>query len=220
MTSDALIETPSMTVRRIVVSSMQNAVYLITARNSGDQFLIDAADDPEAIEALLRDGAADADGEARLRGILTTHAHWDHTRATAAVAERTGAPVSIGREDAAQLRSERGVQAQTLLQDGDRVSADGIDLEVIALRGHTPGSVAFALTQTEPTLIFTGDSLFPGGVGNTGGDPQRFTQLFDDVAARLFDRFDDATRVFPGHGEPTTLGSERPSLPDWRERGW
>lgn len=220
MTSDLLLGDSAVTVRRIFVSAMNNAVYLLTARSSGDQILIDAADDPAAIDALLSEASRDSSGETRLRRILTTHAHWDHTRATAAVAEGTGASVSVGREDAVQLRTERGVVADDLLDDGDRVTVDGLELEVIALRGHTPGSLAFALTSVEPTLLFTGDSLFPGGVGNTGGDPKRFQQLFGDVTSRIFDRFDDAARVYPGHGDPTTLGSERPALPDWRARGW
>lgn len=213
------------TVRRLFVSDMDNAVYLITAKSSGEQLLIDAADDVEAIESLLRDGAADA-GAAETRGpealrlIVTTHAHWDHTRATGELASRTGARVAIGREDAQQLREERGVVADLLLDNGDRVAIDGVALDVISLRGHTPGSVALATTVAQPTLLFTGDSLFPGGVGNTGNDPERFAQLIGDVTERIFERFDDDTRVLPGHGEPTTLGAERPALPGWRERGW
>ena len=93
-------------------------------------------------------------------------------------------------------------------------------LEAIALRGHTPGSIAFATTDGDPVLLFTGDSLFPGGVGNTRNDPQRFEQLFADVSERLFDRFGDDAIVYPGHGAETTLGAERPALPEWRERGW
>ncbi|WP_434063589.1 MBL fold metallo-hydrolase [Paramicrobacterium chengjingii] len=217
--TELLADRPDFTVRRCFVSTMNNAVYLVTARQSGEQLLIDAAADAASISSLLRHGEKDADREARLATIVTTHAHWDHTRATAEVARQTGAQVAIGRADAAQLAAERGIDAEVLLDHGDRVRVDGVALEVIALRGHTPGSVALALPG-EPTLLFTGDSLFPGGVGNTGDDPVRFEQLFTDVTTRIFDRFSDITRVFPGHGEPTTLGSERPALPDWRDRGW
>lgn len=219
MVSELLADRPDLTVRRTFVSSMNNAVYLVTARQSGEQVLIDAAADAASISALLDDGERDAEREARLDTIVTTHAHWDHTRATAEVARQTGAQVAIGRADAAQLAAERGVDAEVLLDHGDRVGVDGVTLDVIGLRGHTPGSVALALSG-EPTLLFTGDSLFPGGVGNTGDDPDRFEQLFTDVTTRLFDRFPDSTRVFPGHGEATTLGAERPALPDWRARGW
>lgn len=228
--SNLLVDDAAFTVRRCFVSSMNNAVYLLTDRASGEQLLVDAADDPTAINALIADGATDAasptiaetQDAAHVTRIVTTHAHWDHTRATAELASQTGAPVAIGREDAAQLRSERGVDADELLDHGDTVAVGALTLEVIALRGHTPGSVALALpaAETQPALVFTGDSLFPGGVGNTNGDPERFAQLFRDVTERIFDRFDDETRVFPGHGDPTTLGDERASLPEWQSRGW
>ena len=88
-------------------------------------------------------------------------------------------------------------------------------------RGHTPGSVAVLWRGgAEGDHLFTGDSLFPGGVGNTDRDPQRFAQLIDDVEQRIFDRLEDSTWVYPGHGVDTTLGAERASLPAWRERGW
>lgn len=199
---------------------MHNAVYLITAKSSGEQLLIDAADDIDRLESLLQEGAADSEHPASLRLIVTTHAHWDHTRATAALAAHTGAKVAIGRADAQQLKEERDLEPDVLLDHADRVEIDGVALDVIALRGHTPGSVALATCSGHPTLLFTGDSLFPGGIGNTGGDAQRFSQLLGDVTLQIFDRFDDEARVLPGHGDPTTLGAERPSLSEWRRRGW
>jgi glyoxylase-like metal-dependent hydrolase (beta-lactamase superfamily II) len=230
MTSELIQDRPAYTVRRAFVSEMNNAVYLLTARASGEQILVDAADDLDALRALIAEGAADvADaaasaahdgGAGGLRWILTTHAHWDHTRATAALAAATGARVAIGRDDAAQLREERGVAADLELAGGERVAVDGIELEAIALRGHTPGSIAFASTDGDPVLLFTGDSLFPGGVGNTQQDPERFARLFADVSERLFGRFGDGTAVYPGHGAETTLGAERPALAEWRARGW
>jgi len=220
MPSELVQDRPEYTVRRMFVSEMNNAVYLLTAKASGEQILIDAADDPEALHALLADGSADAARAGGLRWILTTHAHWDHTRATADLAAASGAPVVIGRDDAAQLQEERGVVADRELAGGERIALDGLELEAIALRGHTPGSIAFATTDGDPVLLFTGDSLFPGGVGNTQNDPQRFEQLFADVSERLFDRFDDDAVVYPGHGAETTLGAERVALPEWRERGW
>ena len=94
-------------------------------------------------------------------------------------------------------------------------------VEIIHLRGHTPGSVAVLLRAgDEGDHLFTGDSLFPGGVGNTQQDPQRFASLIDDVERRLFDYLPDDTAVHPGHGKGTTLGAERPHLAEWRERGW
>jgi glyoxylase-like metal-dependent hydrolase (beta-lactamase superfamily II) len=220
MPSELVQDRPEYTVRRMFVSEMNNAVYLLTAKASGEQILIDAADDAEALRALLADGAGDAARAGGLRWILTTHAHWDHTRATADLAAASGAPVVIGRDDAAQLQEERGVVADRERAGGERIAIEGLELEAIALRGHTPGSIAFATTDGDPVLLFTGDSLFPGGVGNTRNDPQRFGQLFADVSERLFDRFGDDAIVYPGHGAETTLGAERPALPEWRERGW
>jgi len=218
MAAELLHDRDTFTVRRTHVSDMDNAVYLITAKASGEQILIDAADDVEELESLLRAGAEDAARPASLRLIVTTHAHWDHTRATSELAERTGADVAIGDADAEQLAEERGVTAQRL-SHGDRIGVEGVALEVIALRGHTPGSIALATPDESPVLLFTGDSLFPGGIGNTWKDPARFAQLLGDVRTRLFDRFDDAV-VYPGHGDGTSLAAERPALPDWEQRGW
>jgi glyoxylase-like metal-dependent hydrolase (beta-lactamase superfamily II) len=108
-----------------------------------------------------------------------------------------------------------------LLSQGDSVQVGDLELSVIHLRGHTPGSVALVYHDPAGTPhIFTGDSLFPGGVGNTQKDPDRFAQLIDDVESRVFGTLPDDTWVYPGHGGDTTLGAERASLPDWRQRGW
>jgi glyoxylase-like metal-dependent hydrolase (beta-lactamase superfamily II) len=94
-------------------------------------------------------------------------------------------------------------------------------LDVMHLRGHTPGSVALAYQDPQGHAhIWTGDSLFPGGIGNVQKDPERFAQLLGDVRARIFDVYDDETWIYPGHGADTTLGAERPHLQQWRERGW
>jgi len=225
MTSELLHQSEIVTVRRTFVSEMNNAVYLITHRSTGEQILIDAADEVPALRSLLDDGAADAveDQGAKLIWILTTHAHWDHTRATAELAAETGAQLAIGAADEAQLVADRGVSVDRALHGGEHISiggAGGITLESIALRGHTPGSQAFALEFDGFSMLFTGDSLFPGGVGNTNGDADRFTRLLTDVRERLFDRFGDETIVYPGHGAETTLGAERGSLPEWEARGW
>jgi glyoxylase-like metal-dependent hydrolase (beta-lactamase superfamily II) len=107
------------------------------------------------------------------------------------------------------------------LEHGDTVTFGNVTLDVIHLRGHTPGSIALAWTEPSgATHLFTGDSLFPGGVGNVNKDPERFASLLADVEERIFDRYDDRAWVYPGHGADTTLGAERPSLPQWRERGW
>ena len=116
---------------------------------------------------------------------------------------------------------ELPITVDRTLQHGDRLQVGAMVFEVIHLRGHTPGSVALAFTDADMGVhLFTGDSLFPGGVGNTWNDPDRFASLIDDVERRLFERYPDEARVYPGHGSGTTLGVERPHLGEWRERGW
>ncbi|MFJ5695230.1 MBL fold metallo-hydrolase [Arthrobacter sp. NPDC093125] len=205
------------TIRRISVSEMDNNVYLLTAKESGAQLLIDAADDLPAIQALLADAAADTAATPRLELIATTHQHWDHVRALPELVKATGAKTAAGADDAPELP----VPVDVMLDHGDVGNFDGFDVRAVHLRGHTPGSVALVYEDPEgPAHIFSGDSLFPGGVGNTQKDPTRFNQLITDVSARLFDVYPDDTVVHPGHGRPTTLGAERPHLEEWRARGW
>jgi glyoxylase-like metal-dependent hydrolase (beta-lactamase superfamily II) len=206
-----------LTIRSIAVSEANNNVYLLTAKSSGTQVLIDAADDAPAILALLADAQQDTDADTNLALIITTHSHWDHVRALAEITEATAAPTAAGADDVADIP----VPTDIPLQHGDVKSFDGFDLEVIHLRGHTPGSVALLYRDPHgPAHLFTGDSLFPGGVGNTQGDAERFASLYTDVVTRLFDYLPDDTLVHPGHGAGTTLGAERGSLPEWKQRGW
>ena len=201
------------------VSEQDNCAYVLTCAATGAQLLVDAADDAPAVLALL-DEAARAAGRAAVDpvGVVTTHGHWDHHRALPEVLAATGAPSLVGRADAGDLP----VAADRLLDHGDVVEVGELVVAVVHLRGHTPGSVALVVpgAAPHPTLALTGDSLFPGGVGNTWQDPDRFASLLADVEARLFDAFDDSTLVQPGHGDGTTLGAERPSLEEWRRRGW
>lgn len=205
------------TIRSISVSEMNNNVYLLTAKASGEQLLIDAADDLPAIQAMLADSAADTVAEPRLAQIATTHQHWDHVRALPDLVAATGAPTVAGKDDAEALP----LPVDRTLEHGDTCAVDGFKVTAVHLRGHTPGSIAFVYEDPEgPAHIFSGDSLFPGGVGNTQKDPERFTSLLDDVTERLFGAYPDDTVVHPGHGSPTTLGAERPHLEEWRARGW
>jgi glyoxylase-like metal-dependent hydrolase (beta-lactamase superfamily II) len=205
------------TIRRISVSEMDNNVYLLTAKESGAQLLIDAADDLPAIQGMLLDAAADAHATPRLELIATTHQHWDHVRALPDLVEATGARTAAGTADAPGLP----VKVDVLLDHGDVGNFDGFAVTAVHLRGHTPGSIALVYQDPAgPAHIFSGDSLFPGGVGNTQKDPSRFQQLITDVSGRLFDVYPDDTVVHPGHGKPTTLGTERPHLEEWRTRGW
>jgi glyoxylase-like metal-dependent hydrolase (beta-lactamase superfamily II) len=197
-------------VHKVSVSDQDNNAYLLTDAATGAQLLVDAADDAPAILELVR-----ANGDGGLTAVLTTHQHWDHHRALPEVVAATGAQVLAGAEDADGLpcRVDRG------LVGGDVVTLGGHTFDVVALRGHTPGSVALVVRTAAATMLLTGDSLFPGGVGKTGS-PEDFTSLIDDVETRVFAVFPDDTVVHPGHGDSTTLGAERPALADWRSRGW
>lgn len=221
--SSLIFDLPSVSIRQIVVSDMANNVYLLTSKRTGAQILIDAAADAPAIETLLKEASNDAEAAATVEVIATTHSHWDHVRALAEVSKQTGAATIAGREDAAAIGEESGVVTDRALDHGDTVEVAGILLHAIHLRGHTPGSIAYVLepdSDGTPTVIFSGDSLFPGGVGNTENDPDRFSSLMNDVEERLFAVYPDDSVVLPGHGAATTLGAERPALGEWRARGW
>ena len=201
---------PQLTIRKASVGAMDNNVYLLTCAHTGAQLVIDAADDPARIMSLIHEGKG-------LDVIVTTHQHWDHHRALAQVVASTNAATAAGEADADALP----VIPDRRLGHGDTLVFGDITLDVIHLRGHTPGSVALAYEDPHGhTHIWTGDSLFPGGVGNVQGDPERFASLLGDVQTRIFDVYDDDTWVYPGHGTDTTLGAERPHLQEWRERGW
>ncbi|MDP9867318.1 MULTISPECIES: MBL fold metallo-hydrolase [Streptosporangium] len=197
-------ELPALTISKLAVGPFDNNAYLLRCNKTGDGVLIDAAAEPDRLLELI--------GDRPISKIVTTHQHGDHWQALEQVAAATGAAVVAHPLDAAALP----VPVDLEVGHGDGVTVGVVTLEVIHLRGHTPGSIALH----HPGHLFTGDSLFPGGVGNTNKDPERFTQLFTDVSERVFDRLPDETWVYPGHGRDTTLGAERPSLPQWRERGW
>lgn len=204
-------------VHKLSVSDMDNNVYLLTCTATGERLLVDAADDPGRILELVRSTSRSGDPE-KLDQVVTTHQHWDHHRALTEVVAATGATTLAGDDDADALP----VPVDRRLVDGDTVRVGDLVLDVVALRGHTPGSVALALTvagDVARTVIFTGDSLFPGGPGRTS-DAATFTSLMDDLETRIFAVHDDAALVLPGHGDNTTLGRERPQLREWRARGW
>ncbi|MGY1729353.1 MBL fold metallo-hydrolase [Geodermatophilus sp. SYSU D01062] len=203
-------ELPGLTISKVAVSEMANNAYLLRDTATGQALLVDAAAEPDTLRALV--------GDADLRTVVTTHGHWDHHRALPDVVAATGAQTVAHAADAGDLP----VPVDRTVAHGDTVAVGEQVLEVVHLRGHTPGSVALVWRGPEGagTHVFTGDSLFPGGVGNTQQDPERFASLIDDVEQRLFAVLPDDTWVYPGHGKDTTLGAERPSLPEWRARGW
>lgn len=193
-------------ITKVAVGPMNNNCYLLRCLSTGEQVLIDAAHDEETLLSLI--------GSDHLTRIITTHRHPDHTQALADLVADTGAQTIAGHDDADHLP----IDVDRRVTDGDVIAVGDCELEVITLVGHTPGSIALAY-RDEIAHIFTGDSLFPGGVGKTT-NAEDFSTLIHDVQTKLFERFDDATWIYPGHGDDTTLGSERPHLPEWRARGW
>ena len=204
----AVRELPDLTITKLSVGMMDNNAYLLRCRTTGEQLLIDAAAEPERLLELV--------GAGGLSTVVTTHQHQDHWSALADVVKATGARSVAHPADAKALPV-----VDTLVDEGQTIPVGKSTLEVIHLVGHTPGSIA--LLYRDPAgfaHLFTGDSLFPGGVGNTQGDASRFSSLINDVEHKIFDRLPDDTWFYPGHGKDSTLGTERPSIPQWRARGW
>jgi glyoxylase-like metal-dependent hydrolase (beta-lactamase superfamily II) len=205
-----LRELPGALIAKLAVGSFDNNAYLIRCTATGEALLIDAAAEADRLVEFVRTGGEPA------ATVLTTHRHPDHWQALASVVAETGARTLAGEHDADGIP----VPTDRLLKHGDRVQVGDLELAAIELRGHTPGSIALYYADPDGTgHLFTGDSLFPGGVGRTT-KPADFQQLIGDVSSRLFDAYDDDTWFYPGHGADSTLGAERPHLDEWRERGW
>jgi len=197
--SDAAVE-----VHRLVVGPVDNNVYVVRCRRSGVATLIDAANEHERLLEVARDLG--------VTSVLETHGHWDHIQAVAAVRE-AGIDVWVRREDADQLSGY-----DHLLEDDDVLSVGDLRVRTVHTPGHTPGSISFLVEGTP--LLFTGDTLFPGGPGATHFDGGDFATIITSIEERFFRVLDDATILWPGHGSPSTIGVERPHLDEWIERGW
>lgn len=191
-------------LHRLVVGPMDNNVYVLRCRRSGDAMLVDAANEHEALlEVCQRLG---------VRAVVETHGHWDHIQAVPAVRD-AGISVAVTAADAGMLPSY-----DQLLEDDSVIEVGRLRVRTLATPGHTPGSMCFAVEGTP--LLLTGDTLFPGGPGATkfpGGD---FPTIIRSIDERLFARFGGDTVVLPGHGASTTIGAESPKLGEWVERGW
>jgi glyoxylase-like metal-dependent hydrolase (beta-lactamase superfamily II) len=201
----------ALSISKLSVGPMDNNAYLLVCRASNEALLIDAANEPERLADLV--GAGDSRPE--LRHVVTTHRHHDHWQALGAVAGMFETRQIAHPLDAPELP----IPADELVEQGDTVRFGEIELGVVHLRGHTPGSIALVYRDGAGTHIFTGDSLFPGGPGRTTS-PEDFSSLMDDLEERVFGALPDETWVYPGHGNDTTLGAERPHLPEWHARGW
>ncbi len=204
-----------LTLTKVSVGPMDNNAYLLVCTASGDALLVDAANEPDRLAAVVDASGAGGGSGPYLRTTVTTHRHRDHWEALAAVSERFATRQVAHPLDAAELP----VPVDAVVEHGDTVVVGQARLEVIHLRGHTPGSIALLYRGADRPHLITGDSLFPGGPGRTTS-PEDFTSLMEDLEQRVFGPLPDETWVYPGHGDDTTLGAERPSLPEWRERGW
>ena len=191
-------------IHKVVVGPMDNNVYVLRCRQTGDAVLIDAANEHERLLELCRDLG--------VRRVLETHGHWDHIQAVPAVRD-AGYDVGVTAADAEMLPSYDFV-----LEDESVVEVGRLRLHTILTPGHTAGSMCF-LVEGSPVL-FSGDTLFPGGPGATkfpGGDFDTIIRSIDD---RLFRPLDPGVAVLPGHGADTTIGTERPHLQEWIDRRW
>lgn len=196
-------ETTAVRIDKFVVGPFENNVFVIRDKASGDAVLIDAANEHELLLEVCR-----ATG---VRRVLTTHGHWDHIQAVVALRD-AGIDVGIAEPDAAMLPSY-----DFTISDDDVLAVGDLRMRALHTPGHTRGSTCFLL-EGHP-IVFSGDTLFPGGAGNTATEGASFDEIINSIDRRLFP-LPATTLVFPGHGLDTTIGAERPSLDAWIERGW
>jgi glyoxylase-like metal-dependent hydrolase (beta-lactamase superfamily II) len=199
---------PGLTIKKVAVGQMDNNCYLLRCSRTGEQLLIDAANEPRTLLSLI--------GDSGLATVVTSHKHWDHVQALADIVDATGAVTAAHEVDAPEIP----VPTRVLLHDGDEITVGDAKLTAIHIVGHTPGSVAL-LYDADPAAphLFTGDCLFPGGPGRTT-NPEDFTTLMDDLERKVFGPLPDSTWIYPGHGSDSNLAAERPHLAEWRARGW
>ena len=191
-------------IHKVVVGPMDNNVFVIRCRQTGDAALIDAANEHERLLELC--------SSLGVRTVLETHGHWDHIQAIPAVRD-AGYEVGVTAEDAVMLDSY-----DYLLEDESVIDVGRLRLHCIHTPGHTPGSMSFRLEGSP--ILFSGDTLFPGGPGATGFEGGDFDTIIASIEQRLFSPLSADTMVLPGHGDQTTIGAETPSLQEWIDRGW
>ena len=191
-------------IHKVVVGPMDNNVFVVRCRESGDAVLIDAANEHELLLELC--------SSLGVRTVLETHGHWDHIQAIPAVRD-AGYEVGVTAEDAAMLDSY-----DYLLEDESVIEVGRLRLHSIHTPGHTPGSMSFRLEGSP--ILFSGDTLFPGGPGATGFEGGDFDTIIESIEQRMFSPLPADTMVLPGHGDQTTIGNETPHLQEWIDRGW
>ena len=194
----------AVSVHRTVVGPVDNNVFVVRCHQTGDAVLIDAANEHDVLLPL-----AESLG---VRSVIETHGHWDHIQAVPAM-RQAGYSVGVTALDSAMLPAY-----DTVIDDDVVLEVGRLRLRTIFTPGHTPGSVCFRLEDTP--LLFSGDTLFPGGVGNTALPGGSFADILESVSSRLFSVLPASTVVLPGHGLDTTIGAESPHIDEWASRGW
>lgn len=195
----------SVEVHKVVVGPFDNNVFVVRCRQTGDAVLIDAANEHEQLLTLCK--------RLGVKRVLETHGHWDHIQAIPALRE-AGYEVAVTAADAPRLKD---VGYDVFIDDAEVIEVGNLRLHAIHNPGHTEGSISFSVANTP--LLFTGDTLFPGGPGNTKLDGGDFQTIISSIDNKLF-TFPAETIVLPGHGLDTTIGAERPQLAQWVTRGW
>jgi glyoxylase-like metal-dependent hydrolase (beta-lactamase superfamily II) len=196
-------ETSDVRIDKYVVGPFENNVFVVRDKGTGAALIVDAANEHDLLLEVSR-----ATG---VRRVLTTHGHWDHIQAVTALRD-AGIEVGVASADAEMLPSY-----DFTIPDDDVLTLGELALRAVHTPGHTPGSTCFLL-EGHPVL-FSGDTLFPGGPGNTKFENASFDQIITSIDRRLF-TLDPDILVLPGHGLDTTIGTERPHLDEWVERGW
>ena len=191
-------------ITKVVVGPMDNNVFVVRCRQTGEAVLLDAANEHEKLLELCE--------RLNVRKVLETYGHWDHIQAVPAVRD-AGYEVGVTQADAGMLPSYDFV-----LEDDSVIEVGRLRLHTTLTPGHTPGSMCFRL-EGSPVLL-AGDTLFPGGPGNTSFEGGDFDTIIRSIDDRLFAKLPDDTIVMPGHGDDTTIGAERPHLQEWVDRGW
>ena len=198
-------EDDQLEIHKLVVGPYDNNVFVLRCRATGDAVLLDAANEHEKLLELAQ--------SLNVRRVLETHGHWDHIQAVPAMRE-AGYEVAVTALDAPRLKD---VGYDVFLDDKEVVEVGRVRLDAIHTPGHTEGSICFKVAGSP--ILFSGDTLFPGGPGNTTFEGGDFATIIQSIDSKLLTLPPD-TIVLPGHGDDTTVGTERPHLQEWIDRGW
>ncbi len=204
MRLEPFISENGLEIYRTVVVTIQNNVYIVRCFETGDSLLIDAANEHQIL--------IDISSQLKVKTIVETRGHWDHVGAVEEL-RNAGYSVGVAEDDARMLPS-----FDYLIEDNQTIAIGRLRFHAILTPGHTPGSVCFTIEGHD--LVFSGNTLFPGGPGATRFEGGDFPTIIESIETRLFSKLPPQTVVLPGHGPHTTIGEESPKLPEWIARGW